>query len=240
MLTGDTLLGGRLTLCQPTDGYRFSIDAVLLAGFCRPGAEWRVIDLGTGCGVIALLLAFRHRTLRVCGVELQPDLAAMAAGNVLDNRMQERVQIVAARMQDFRGAHDFCLPVDLVVSNPPYRVAHSGRVNPEPQRAAARHEIHVNLMEVVACAARMLRHGGRFATIYPSERLGGLMATMQREGVEPKRVRMVHPRPGQGAGRVLAEGVKGARAGLAVEPPLYIAGGRTGRYSDEVIAMLDG
>ncbi len=238
MLTGDALLGGHLKLRQPVSGYRFSIDAVLLAGFCRPGAGWRAIDLGTGCGVIALMLAVRHRTLSVCGVELQPDLAMLAAGNAEDNGLAGRVHIVTDRMQGFDGTDCFPLPVDLVVSNPPYRAARSGRLNPDPRRATARHEIEVNQAQVVASAARMLRHGGRFATIYPSERLGDLMVTMRREGVEPKRLRLVHSRSGQGARRLLAEGIKGARAGATVEPPLFIYSERTGRYSDEVLAML--
>jgi tRNA1Val (adenine37-N6)-methyltransferase len=240
MLTGDALLGGRLRLRQPADGYRFSVDAVLLAGFCRSAGARSALDLGAGCGVVGLLLAHRNPALRLCGVELQPELAELAAANVRDNGLQARVAMIAGRLQDFGGTAEFPLPVDLVVSNPPYRAAHSGRVNPHPQRAAARHEIHVDLAALAEGAARMLRRGGRFAMIYPAERLGSLLAAMQRWGLEPKRLRLVHSRPGERARRVLAEGIKGARSGLTVEAPLYVYAGPGAGYSTELAALLAG
>jgi tRNA1Val (adenine37-N6)-methyltransferase len=235
-ITSDWALNGAIQVKQRRTGYRFSIDALLLAGCLRPDLSSGVLDLGTGCGIIPLVLARRHSGLRICGVEIQRDLARIARENVLANGMDDQVKILEMDMRQLKKS-DLPFSVNLVVSNPPYRRRHSGRINPDSQKAIARHEIKVTLPELVDAGARILDPGGKFAVIYPAERLLDLLGCMRQRVLEPKRLRMVQSAPGEEAKRVLVEGKKLGRPGLRVSPPLTVYRA-DGSYSDEVAAML--
>lgn len=150
-LTTDTFLNGHLQVKQNRSGYRFSIDAVLLACHIRLQPGDKVLDLGTGCGIIPLILAHRHKKVKVYGVEVQKELADIASENVKENRMEDRITILCRDMKELK--HDMVSgPVDLIVCNPPYRKAGSGRMNPDQQKAVARHEIKVNLNDEIGRA----------------------------------------------------------------------------------------
>ncbi len=236
--TLDSLRIGELQIIQPKQGYRFSLDPILLSHFAVVPKGARVVDLGTGCGVIPLLLASLSQAARLIGVELQEEQAERARRNVVLNGLEGQVKILSGDLRNIREL----LPAgqsDLVVSNPPYRQPGSGRIAPDDQRAAARHELAGGLSEFLAAASWLLVNGGRFVIIYLAERLPELMAAMGKVGIEPKRLRLVHPREQEPARMVLLEGRKNARPGLAVEPPLYIyRGGGKGRdYSNEVLRM---
>ena len=220
-LTFDAFFNGRIRVAQDRSGYRFSIDAVLLAHHAAPRNNDRILDLGTGCGIIPLILVFRHPGLRAYGVEIQESLAKNARDNVKKNDMEGRIQIFCMDMRLLNtgitgGA------VDLVVTNPPYRKARTGRVNLDNQRAIARHEIAVTLQEVVDTGQRMLRPKGRFVTVVPAERVTDILFLMGTRGLEPKRLRMVHSRIDTEAKLAIVEGVKGARKGVKVESPLIL------------------
>jgi tRNA1(Val) A37 N6-methylase TrmN6 len=235
-LTGDTFFDGRLRVAQRLRGYRFSIDAVLLAHFVQPRPEQTVIDLGTGCGIIPLILVFRHPRIRVWGIEIQPELAGLAADNIRANHMAENICILQADMRTITpevsdGA------VDVVCSNPPYHRGRSGRLNPDGQRAVARHEIAITLPALLQASRRVLKTGGRFVTIYPVERTAELIGHMRSMHLEPKRLRPVHSTGQTDARRVLVEGRAGGRPGLTIAPPLIVYG-QDGAYSEEVQRML--
>lgn len=235
-LTGDTFFDGRLRVAQSPRGYRFSIDAVLLAHFVQPRPGQTVIDLGTGCGIIPLMLVFRHPRIRVWGVEIQPELVGLAADNVRANHMAEGICIRQADMRTITpDVSDG--PVDVVCSNPPYHRGRSGRVNPDAQRAVARHEIAITLPALIQASRRVLKPGGRFATIYPAERTAELIGHMRSMHLEPKRLRPVHSTGQTDARRVLVEGRAGGRPGLTITPPLIVYG-QDGAYSEEVQRML--
>ena len=231
-ITDDTFLNGHLTVNQPRDGYRFSIDAILLADFvqCKDGQT--IIDLGTGCGIMALVLATRHPGIQLVGVEIQDELARAAEANVHTNRLAERIRILH---QDIKKLRIQQIPdlVHQVICNPPYRRVKSGRVNPDRGKAGARHEILGRLADFIDAAARMLQLSGRLSCIYPAERLTDLMDHMRKANLEPKRLRMVHSKREEGARLVLLTAVKGGRPGLSVEPPLVIYRA-DGRYTSEV------
>ena len=236
--TLDSLSLGNLQLVQAEKGYRYSLDPVLLARFVAPKAGSQIVDLGTGCGIIPLVLARISAAEKLIGIECQPGLAGRAARNVELNALGDRVTILNA---DICRANEF-LPAscaDLVVSNPPYRKLDSGRLAPNDERAAARHELTGGLPEFVAAAKWLLKNGGTFSLIYLAERLPELMTVMIGAGIEPKRLRMIHPRREEAARLVLLEGRKGGRPGLTVEKPLAIyRSGRSERdYSDEVLQM---
>ena len=235
-LTTDSFFSGRIQVKQDRCGYRFSIDAVLLANHVRVRPDDTILDLGAGCGIIPLILAYRYPKVKIFGVELQNELALLAAQNVQENKMKDRIEIVCADMKTLKmGMVNG--PVDLVVSNPPFRKAHSGRMNPNLQKAVARHEIRVTLREVIAVASRMLRKGGRSMTIYPAERITDILTQMRTAGIEPKFVRMIHSQEHKEAKLTVVEGIKGGRPGVKVAAPLFIYR-PDGSYTDEIAVMF--
>jgi tRNA1Val (adenine37-N6)-methyltransferase len=235
--TEDSFFNGRIKVFQHRDGYRFSIDAVLLAAFSAPEAKDRIVDLGTGCGIIPLILGYRHPGISITGIEVQLELAELAVRNAETNGLKERISIIHGDMKSL-SIQDVSGPVDLVISNPPYRKDRSGRVNPHPQRAVARHEILATLQDVVAAAARLLGIGGRFTIVYPAERITDLLTCLRSAGIEPKHIRTVHAKSHDPAFLVLMSGIKGGRPGAAVQEPLVIYQ-PNGEYTDKVQAMFD-
>jgi tRNA1Val (adenine37-N6)-methyltransferase len=236
-ITTDTFFDGRLKISQSRRGYRFSIDAVLLAHQITPRrGDRRVVDFGTGCGILPLLLAYRNAALDITGVEIQPSLAQRARENVLANELGHRIRIVESDLQAV-NPQTLGFSADLVVSNPPFRPPVSGRINPDQERALARHEIALTLEGLLRAVRRVLKTGGYFWTIYPTQRLPELIRAMQDLNIEPKWLRMIHARENSGAKLVLIAGVKAGLAGLSAGPPLVIYG-RTGQYSEAVKAML--
>ena len=233
--TTEPFFDGKLQIQQDPKGYRFSIDAVLLASYARPRAQERVLDLGTGCGIIPLILACRHPNITVCGVEIQAELARMAISNISANHLQHRITVICGDMCELKP-NLIGGPVDLVVCNPPYHKSKSGRLNPEQQRAIARHEIKVNLDDILQTAKRMLRTAGRFVTIYTAERITDLFVQMRSQGIEPKSLRTVHAQLSAEAKLILVSGTKGAQPGTRLDPPLLLYDSN-GEYSREVQEM---
>ena len=238
--TQDVILGDRLSLVQPKGGYRFSVDALLLAHFAAVKPGNRVVDLGTGVGVVALALALKMEHGRVIAVELQSRLADLARINALDNRVGAEVEVLEKDWTELT-ATDVGGPADHVVANPPYRRLGSGRINPEDEKARARHEINGNADTCIAAAGRLLRSGGLFSVIYPAVRMAGLFYSLRETGLEPKRLRNIHSRQGEEAKLVLAEARKDSGEGLVIEPPLYMYQGQKGRdYTPEASAIIQG
>ena len=235
--TSDSFFNGRIRIRQNRTGYRFSIDAVLLAHQVHPRPGDRVLDLGTGCGIIPLILAFRHPDITVHGIEIQKELADLATLNVSSNRMQGRITIVCQDMRKLK-AEITDGPVDIVVCNPPYRKSDSGRLNPDHQRAIARHEIKATLKDVLLTTRRMLRTAGKLVMIYAAERTAELFSQMQANGIEPKLLRSVHSNRDTAARLVLVEGAKGGRPGISIAPPLNLYDD-SGEYTPEVLRMFE-
>jgi tRNA1(Val) A37 N6-methylase TrmN6 len=232
--TLDDLRPGGLKIIQAAGGYRFSLDPVLLCAFAEIAPGEQVVDLGTGSGIIPLLLARRSLAQAIVGVERLPELADRARRTVVLNGLQERVTIVEG---DLRRDHAELPPqtFDAVLANPPYRRPGTGRVAPGSERAAARHELAGGLDDFLTAAVRLLRDRGRFYVVFLAERLAELLAELRRRQLEPKRLRCVHGRSGEAARMVLVEGRKRGGAGLRIEPPLVIYAGE--EYSPEVRAI---
>ncbi len=217
----DLFLDGRLKLLQFKGGYRFSVDAVLLSQFADVHSGDVVVDLGTGCGVIPLILLLTKSPNHVFGLEIQPELADQAWRNARLNHMEKRMDVV---MGDFRRPPFGKGSANLVICNPPYRKFKSGRINPEPQKAIARHEILGSLEELVRAAAPLLAKKGRFALVYPAVRLAEAFGAMRRVNLEPKRLRVHYPDLESEAKLALIEAIPGGRPGLKVLPPLLAQG----------------
>lgn len=228
----------RLHILQKKGGYRFSIDTLILADFIRLKPADRVLDLGTGCGILPLLLAPRVPRGRVIGLEVQPGLLDLAARNLRLNQPQERIQLLGGDIRRvaalFPGGG-----FDAVVTNPPYRPLHTGRINPGTEKALARHEILLNLSQMLAEVRPILKDKGRFSLIYPVRRLAALLFEARQAGLEPKRVRLVHSFPDSNGEWVLLEAVKNGGEELTVLPALTVYE-RPGVYSPEVRRILGG
>jgi tRNA1Val (adenine37-N6)-methyltransferase len=235
-LTCDGFMNGRIVIKQPRRGYRFSIDAVILASSIFPRTGEVVLDMGTGCGIIPIIMVCRNPGINVFGIEVQKQLADLAVLNVATNNLHEQIKIFHA---DLRIFHPEMIgrPVDWIVCNPPYRRLESGRMNPDAQKALARHEINLDLPQLMGSVCRLLRTGGHFMTIYGAGRTNDLLVTMRSAGVEPKWMRSIHPRPAEPAKLVLVRGAKGANSGMTIAEPLYIQRSN-GHYTDELAAMM--
>jgi len=210
-------LDGRLKLIQPRDGYRFSIDAVLLSRFATIRSGDVVIDLGTGCGVIPLILLLTKPVGHAFGLDVQEALINQAARNARLNGFEKKMDVVRG---DIRHPPFASGIANLVVCNPPYRKIKSGRINPDSQKAIARHELLASMDDILRAAAALLSKKGRFALVYPAGRLAEALVRLRRFNLEPKRVRIHYPNLDSNAKLALIEATLGGRPGLEILPPL--------------------
>lgn len=199
----------------------FGMDAVLLSGFAKVKAQGTALDLGTGTGIIPILFAAKTQGRHFTGLEISPTSADMAARSVLLNDLQERVEIVRG---DIKEAGELFAPAsfDTVTSNPPYMIGQHGLVNPDLEKAAARHEILCTLEDVVRAAAKLVRPGGSFFLVHRPFRLAEIIRTLSQYGLEPKRMQLVYPYVDREPNMVLIEAVRGGKPRMTVEKPLIV------------------
>ena len=218
----DDLQRNGLKIIQDTDLFCFGTDAVLLADFARIKSGRTVVDLGTGTGILPLLLYGRQPNASYRGIEIQPELAALAARSVTENGLTERITIVCGDIKDacqyFGNAHD------TVVANPPYEKANDGAARLSESHLIARKEVAVTFGGVCACAAKLLKTGGEFYLIHKAGRLPELFATLKTHRLEPKLLRFVLPHAGDEPRYVLIRAVKDAAEHLRFMSPLVLAG----------------
>ena len=213
----------------------FGMDAVLLSGFARVKEGERVLDLGTGTGIIPILLAAKTKGEAFVGLEISRRSADMAERSVALNGIQERVSIV---LGDIKKAGELFAPAsfDVVTSNPPYMTQSHGLLNPDPHKAAARHEVFCTLEDVIAAAARTVRPGGRFYMVHRPFRLAEIIRLLSDYRLEPKRMRLVYPYADREPNMVLLEAVRGGRPRMTVEKPLIVYEA-PGNYTDEIVEL---
>ena len=224
-------------LIQNPKQFCFGIDAVLLSGFARVKKGERVLDLGTGTGVIPILLAAKHDGIGATftGLEIQPESVEMAGRSVRLNRLADCVSIVEGDLKnakDLFGAAQF----DVVVSNPPYMNEGGGLVNPHDAKAIARHEVKCSLEDVIGAAAQVITSGGRFYMVHRPHRLVDIVSLLRQYRLEPKRIRFVHSHTKKEPSMVLIEAIKGARAMVKIGPPLVIYDD-AGEYTPEIFEI---
>ena len=231
--TFDTFFGGKIKLVQEKDGYRFSIDAILLAGFVWLKKGERVIDLGTGVGIIPIILGKRSEGAeQIIGVEIQEKLTELAKRNALINGLEDLIHIYQG---DIRTMINIFPPssFDVVVTNPPYYRVSSGRINSHSQKAIARHEVTCTIDDVMQSARYLLKEGGRIFVIFPAQRAITLLDSLRSASLEPKALRWVHSRKGEEAKFIITEAYKGGGEGVKVLPPLFVYS-HDGKYTQEM------
>lgn len=234
--TVDELRRYGLVVIQERRGYRFSLDPLLLADFVACGDDARIVDLGAGCGVLALLLARRFPGSSVVAVERQAAMADLARRNAALNALAERVAVLEGDVLDLRRRFAVS-SFDAVVSNPPFRVPGTGRVSPRGGRDLARHESTAGLADFLLAAKYLVRPSGRIFFIHHPSRLAEFAALARENRLALLRLRMVHGRIGGEAGMFLAELAKGSRGTTTVMPPLIVYG-EDGGYTPEMRAIL--
>ncbi len=224
-------------IIQREDEFRFSLDAVLLAHFASVRSGARAVDLGTGSGAVALFLLSRGAG-SVSGLDNNSRLVSMATRSASLNSLSDRLSFVCGDVKQISSwyAAGAC---DLVTANPPYRRLATGRLNPDAAVAQARHETTAGLVDFVRAAGFLLRNRGRFAMIHLPERLTDICCELRAAGLEPKRLRLVHPFSDRPAKMLLIEAVKGARPGLAVLSPLSVYQAPN-EYCREILAYYAG
>jgi tRNA1Val (adenine37-N6)-methyltransferase len=228
--TLDTMFQGKLKIIQKKNGYRFSLDAVIVGRLAQVSAGDRVIDLGTGCGIIPLIVATTNRVKEIVAVEIQEELADIARRNVALNSFDGIISVVKEDLKNLPS----CYPpgfFDFVLANPPFRKLATGRINPQEQKSIARHEIAISLQEVLMVAHFLLKTQGKFFVIYPAVRLVDLFYEMRQCGLEPKTIQCVHSRLDTPARMVLVESVKEGGVELQVREPLIIYDAE-GKYTE--------
>lgn len=228
----DDLQRNNYRIIQDSKRFCFGMDAVLLSGFVKVKDGERVLDLGTGTGIIPILLEAKTNAVHLTGLEIQEDSADMARRSVALNHLEEKIEIITGDIKEavsLFGAASF----DVVTCNPPYMTENHGLINPEAPKAIARHELLCTLEDVISQAAALLRPGGNFFMVHRPFRLVDIMVLMRRYRLEPKRMRMVYPFVDKEPNMVLIEANRGGRPRMTVEKPLVVYQ-EPDRYTDEI------
>ena len=221
-------------IIQHPGKFCFGMDAVLLANFARVKKQERALDLGTGTGIIPILLTAKTEGQSFVGLEIQEESADMARRSVVHNHLEEKVEIVTG---DIKEAAEIFGPVsfDVITVNPPYMIGQHGIANSSDTKAIARHEVLCTLDDVLRESAKILKPKGRFYMVHRPFRLAEILSKMVAAGIEPKRMRMVHPFIDKEPNMVLIEGARGGNSRMTIEPPLIVYK-EVGVYNDELLA----
>lgn len=238
-ITEDYIEYADLVVYQRKKGYRFSLDSILIADFAtRQGVNGKVLDVGTGCGVVAMLIARLNRGVeRVIAVEVQEALARLAMKNVIKNGLTDRIEVVHAEVTEYmeRAGMKF----DGIVSNPPFRRLDGGRKNPDEEKRVARHEYMLNLPGLSSCISRGLKADGVFVMIYPAGRYPEVVCQLNLDGLKAEEVRLVHSFPEKEAEFFLMKGGLGTQKETLFLPPLFVYE-RLNVYSEELKNIYGG
>lgn len=228
----DSLERNGYNIIQNPGLFCFGMDAVLLTGFATVKPGETVLDIGTGTGVIPILLEAKTEAAHLTGLEIQPVCADMAERSVKLNGLENKIDIVTGDIKEadkyFKAAS-----FDVCTTNPPYMIDNHGLKNPDAPMAIARHEVMCSLEDIVSQSARILKPGGRFYMVHRPFRLPEIMACMTKYRIEPKRMRLVYPYVDREPNMVLIEGLRGGKPRMTVEKPLIVYKS-AGEYTDEV------
>ncbi|WP_102399643.1 tRNA1(Val) (adenine(37)-N6)-methyltransferase [Haloimpatiens massiliensis] len=230
--TLDDLQLGGLCVIQKKEGFRFGVDAVLLANFSKVKSRDRVIDLCSGTGVIPFIIEGKRNPQYICGVEIQQDMVEMAKRSISYNKLEEKMEFINGDLKDnelLKNLGRF----NVVTVNPPYKLKNSGITNLRDKDAIARHEILCTLEDVIKACRNLLKDNGRMYMVHRPDRLVDIVTLMRKYKIEPKRIRMVHPSVGKAPNIVLVEGQRDGGKFLKWDEPLYVHN-EDGSYTEEI------
>lgn len=222
-----------LKLIQNKDGFCFGVDSVLLSDFAKTMKKnSTVVDIGTGTGIIGLLLCKKTNLKKIYGVEIQEEVAEMAKRSILLNNLQDKFEVINS---DINNIFEFLEPnsIDCVVTNPPYKKVDTGVKNEDEKQMISRHEVKCTLEDVIEKGAKLLKDRGEFYMVHRAERMADIMCTLRKYRLEPKNVRFVHPKQNEKPNLILVKAIKYANEFLKIDKPLVIYG-ENGDYTDEI------
>ena len=216
-----TVINEDLVLTQRVNGLTFGTDAYLLSAYVVGGAKKVLCDLGSGTGIIPLLCASKGKAKKIYAVEIQKDFVDLIEKNAAENGYEGIITPIEADVRSLRACDIGC-EVDIVTANPPYMKVDSGKRNEHDEKFIARHEVCGDIKDFCACAYRLLKHGGKFYTVWRPDRLCDLLCALRDNRLEPKRITFVHATTESGPSMVLVQSTKGAASGSTVSRPLVL------------------
>lgn len=228
----DDLQRNGYQIIQNPEKFCFGMDAVLLSGFARVKPGSKVLDMGTGTGIIPILLEAKTKAEHLTGLEIQEESADMARRSVLLNHLEEKIDIITGDIKE-AGSLFQAASFDVITCNPPYMIGQHGIANPDAPKAIARHEVLCTLEDVVRNAAILLKPGGNFFMVHRPFRLAEIIMTMTKYKLEPKRMQLVYPYVDKEPNMVLIEGCRGGKPRMTVEKPLIVYKAQN-EYTDEI------
>ncbi len=231
----DDLQRSHLEIIQNPGRFAFGMDAVLLSGFARASAGDQVLDLGTGTGILPLLMSAKTKAEHFTALEIQPESADMARRSVQLNGLEHRIEIVTGDIRE-ADALFAAASFDVITSNPPYMTDQHGLQNPNDALAIARHEVCCSLEELIRTTEHLLRPGGHFYMVHRPFRLAEILSCLCAHHLEPKRMRLVYPYVNREPNMVLLDCVRGGRPRITVEKPLIVYE-TPGQYTQEILEL---
>jgi tRNA1Val (adenine37-N6)-methyltransferase len=239
----DSLFDGKMVCRQPRQGYRFSLDSILLAHFSPVHNGDSILDMGCGCGIVGLIMMFRWQTLlkELVGLEIQTELAELAGKNGRLNGFDKKYKIVEGDLCTIKASFP-AESFSRVVCNPPFYTSGSGRESTDRQSLIARHQVCSSTDQVMAAASWVVKNRGSVCVVFPADRLVELVGSMVTAHLQPKRMQMVYSYPGKkGTARlVLIEAIKNGGPGVTILPPFCIYQKKNGAYTNEMQRLYDG
>ncbi|MCI8276698.1 MAG: tRNA1(Val) (adenine(37)-N6)-methyltransferase [Clostridia bacterium] len=234
----DDLEYENLKIIQNKEGFCFGIDSVLLSDYAKNiKKDAIVVDIGTGTGIIGLLLCKKAKLKKIYGVEIQEDVAKMAERSIQLNSLEDKFQIINIDINNISDKLDNN-SIDVIVTNPPYKKKNTGLLNEEEKKLISRHEIKCTLEDIVKTSYKLLKSKGEFYMVHRAERLVDILYTLRNNKLEPKNIRFVHSKAGEKPKLILIRCVKDAKEYLKIENPLFIYD-NNGEYTDEILKIYN-
>ena len=227
-----------LKIIQNNEGFCFGIDSILLSNFSKEiKKDAIVVDLGTGTGIISLLLCKKTKLKKIYGIEIQEEVAEMAERSIILNKLQDRFEIIN---KDLKNILEDLKPntIDAIVTNPPYMKLNTGAKNEEKKKLISRHEVECTLEDVISVSYKMLKSNGEFYMVHRAERIVDILYLLRKYKLEPKKIRFIHSKKEKEPNLLLIKAVKNAGYHLKIEKPLIIYN-EDGAYTDEILEIYN-
>lgn len=227
-----------LKIIQNKNGFCFGMDSVLLSDFAKEiKKNSTILDMGTGTGILGILLSAKTQDTKITGVEIQPEVAQMAQRSVQLNHLEERIDIICEDIKELKKIYE-TQSFDAIVTNPPYKKKGTGGINENEAKLISRHEITANLEDFISIASYLLKDQGSIYMVHRPERLADIMTSLRKYKLEPKVIKFVHPNQEKEPNLILVKATKNARPFLKVENPIYIYD-LQGNYTKEILEIYN-
>ena len=227
-----------LKIIQNKNNFCFGMDSVLLSDFAKEiKKESKIIDLGTGIGILPILLCGKTENTKIVGIEIQEDVAETASRSVVLNNLQSRIKIICDNIKNLKEKYDMG-SFDAVVTNPPYKKQGTGKINENDNKLISRHEITANLEDFILISSYLLKDQGSLYMVHRPERLVDILVILRNYKLEPKVLKLVYPQQEKEPNLILIKAVKNARPFLKIEKPLYVYD-KKGNYTEEILKIYN-